>query len=102
MKQNELLAKTDISKALGKLEGWSTNPKTTKLSFVRTFENHLNALNFIEQVTHYAQELNHHPDITFTYKKVKISLSTHTVKGITQKDIALAKKIGSIRKGEHA
>jgi 4a-hydroxytetrahydrobiopterin dehydratase len=47
----------------------------------------------INAVGHLAEAAWHHPDITASYAWVEVRLTTHTAKGITGKDIALARKI---------
>ena len=47
----------------------------------------------INTVGHLAEAAWHHPDITASYAWVEVRLTTHTAKGITGKDIALARKI---------
>jgi len=44
-----------------------------------------------------AERENHHPDILIEYCKVTITLSTHDVGGITEKDYNLAKLIDHIK-----
>lgn len=82
---------------LKQLPNWSVNPKGTVLTHTRQFKNHIDALVFIARITVLAQVADHHPDITFTYKKVKLSLTTHDLKGLSKKDIDLAKKINGIK-----
>jgi 4a-hydroxytetrahydrobiopterin dehydratase len=88
-----LLNKKEIAKAIKKLPDWSTNPKETAITHTRTFKNHIDALVFIARVTVHAQVLLHHPEILFTYSKVRITLTTHDAKGLTAKDFELANKI---------
>lgn len=40
-----------------------------------------------------AEEANHHPDITLTYTDLVVTLSSHDVRGITSRDIDLARQI---------
>ncbi|MDD3662386.1 MAG: 4a-hydroxytetrahydrobiopterin dehydratase [Candidatus Pacebacteria bacterium] len=66
---------------------------------VFTFNNFLEAIDFVNKVALLAEKNKHHPDIEiFSYKKVKIKLSTHD-KGnqITQKDIELSLEIDKIK-----
>ena len=96
MKKPVALKKSELTKALKSLPSWSLNPKGTVLSQTFTFNNHLDALVFIARITVHAQVLDHHPEILFTFKKLKVSLTTHDVKSVTKKDIELAKKISAI------
>jgi 4a-hydroxytetrahydrobiopterin dehydratase len=50
----------------------------------------------INAVGHLAEAAWHHPDITASYAWVEVRLSTHTAKGITDKDFQLAKKIEEV------
>ncbi len=50
----------------------------------------------INTVGHLAEAAWHHPDITASYAWVEVRLMTHTAKGITQKDLELARKIEDV------
>jgi 4a-hydroxytetrahydrobiopterin dehydratase len=50
----------------------------------------------INAVGHLAEAAWHHPDITASYAWVEVRLTTHTAKGITGKDLALAAKIEEV------
>lgn len=50
----------------------------------------------INTVGHLAEAAWHHPDITASYAWVEVRLVTHSAKGITGKDLALAKKIEDV------
>jgi 4a-hydroxytetrahydrobiopterin dehydratase len=47
----------------------------------------------VNAVGHLAEAAWHHPDIVASYPSVEVRLQTHTAKGITEKDFALARKI---------
>jgi 4a-hydroxytetrahydrobiopterin dehydratase len=50
----------------------------------------------INTVGHLAEAAWHHPDITASYAWVEVRLQTHSAKGITEKDLALAAKIEEV------
>lgn len=50
----------------------------------------------INTVGHLAEAAWHHPDITASYAWVEVRLQTHSAKGITEKDFALARKIEEV------
>lgn len=58
----------------------------------RTFEfaDFVTALAFVNQVGAIAEELEHHPDILLTWGKATISVWSHDVSGITDRDFTLA------------
>ncbi len=50
----------------------------------------------INTVGHLAEAAWHHPDLTASYAWVEVRLQTHSAKGITEKDVALARKIEEV------
>jgi len=50
----------------------------------------------VNTVGHLAESAWHHPDMSISYAFVIIKLVTHSAKGITDKDFALAKKIEEV------
>lgn len=50
----------------------------------------------VNTVGHLAEAAWHHPDMTLSYAWVEVRLMTHTAKGITPKDLALAAKIEEV------
>ena len=47
----------------------------------------------VNTIGHMAEAAWHHPDLTVSYALVIVKLSTHSAKGITDKDFALAGEI---------
>ena len=55
------------------------------------------ALAFVLEVGKLAEAANHHPDIDIRWRKVHLSLTSHDAGNvITDKDVALAKKINEL------
>ncbi|WP_166146093.1 4a-hydroxytetrahydrobiopterin dehydratase [Methylosinus sp. RM1] len=50
----------------------------------------------VNTVGHLAEAAWHHPDIAASYAFVEVKLMTHTAKGVTDKDFALARKIEEV------
>lgn len=50
----------------------------------------------VNAVGHLAEAAWHHPDMTLSYAWVEVRLMTHTAKGITAKDLELAKKFEEV------
>ncbi len=50
----------------------------------------------VNTVGHLAEAAWHHPDLTVSYAYVIVKLMTHTAKGVTDKDFALARKIEDV------
>lgn len=54
------------------------------------------SLMVVTTVGHLAEKAWHHPDLTVSYAFVIVKLVTHSAKGITDKDFALARKIEEV------
>ncbi len=54
------------------------------------------SLMVVNTVGHLAEAAWHHPDLTVSYAFVIVKLATHSAKGITDKDFALAHKIEAV------
>jgi len=50
-------------------------------------------MQFVNRVAQVAQEENHHPDIEISYNKVHLTLSTHSIGGLSRNDFIVAAKI---------
>jgi len=83
---------TDI---LGELEGWERQGEAITKTY--TLKGWKAAMAFANKVADAATAADHHPDIHIErYKYVRIVLTTHITKGISQADIDLAKAIDAL------
>jgi 4a-hydroxytetrahydrobiopterin dehydratase len=48
---------------------------------------------FVNRVATLADDADHHPDIDIRYDRVTLTLSTHSARGITDKDLKLAEQV---------
>lgn len=69
-----------------KREGWALRRTVTRNDFA-------DAIKFVNRVAELAEEADHHPDISISWKTVELTLSTHSAGGITQLDLDLAGRI---------
>ena len=56
------------------------------------FSNFRKALDFTNAVGELAEEQNHHPDIFLAWGKVKVTIWTHKIDGLTESDFVFAAK----------
>ena len=59
-------------------------------------ENFRKALDFTNQVGELAEQQNHHPDIYLAWGKVKLTLWTHKIDGLTESDFVFAAKVNQM------
>ena len=57
------------------------------------FDDFMQGIRFLNHVARYAEKMNHHPDVSINYNKVRLSLTTHDEGGLTRKDFRLARRI---------
>jgi 4a-hydroxytetrahydrobiopterin dehydratase len=62
------------------------------------FENFRQALDFTNKVGELAEQQNHHPDIYLAWGKVKLTLWTHKIDGLTESDFVFAAKVNQLGK----
>ena len=81
----------NFSKKFDEMDGWE---KTSdgRDAFVKLFKfsDFKKAFSFMTCVALKAENLNHHPEWENVYNKVKITLTTHDVSGISKLDYDLA------------
>jgi len=63
------------------------------------FKDFREALDFTNAVGALAEGQNHHPDILLSWGKVRITVWTHTIDGLSEGDFILAAKVESLPKG---
>ncbi len=90
--------KDDIEKHLKTVKDWKLITETIEKNY--KFTDFTQAIEFVNHVADIAEQENHHPDILlWSWNNVKISLSTHSVKGLTEKDFSIASKIDALGSG---
>lgn len=62
-----------------------------------TFKDFAEALAFTNKVGALAEKADHHPDIALSWGKVKVTLWTHSVGGLSEKDFLFASKCELIK-----
>ena len=67
-----------------------------RLSKVFKFKNYRKSFAFVSQVSMLAEKKNHHPEIILDFGSVTISLISHDVQKITERDLELATQIDKI------
>lgn len=61
-----------------------------------SFRNFREALSFVNQIGQLAEQQGHHPDIYLAWGKVKLTIWTHKIDGLTESDFIFAAKIDKL------
>ncbi len=83
----------EIRSACGELSGWEADVEAPSIAREYQFPTFSAAVRFVDFVAELAEAADHHPDIDVRYNRVRLTLSTHSAGGVTEKDIALARAI---------
>lgn len=92
----EKLSATAREAALASLPDWSYQPDTDAIVREFGFADFSHAFAFMTRVALLAEKTGHHPEWSNVYDTVTITLSTHDVGGLSEKDIAMAGKIDAL------
>lgn len=91
----EKLSQLQIQEGLRDAEGWEFIDNSIRKTFkTKGFPQ---TMGLVAAIGSLCQQHDHHPDyLTMKYSSVEVSFSTHSVKGITLKDLQIAKDINSL------
>jgi 4a-hydroxytetrahydrobiopterin dehydratase len=83
-----------IEEALAELDSWTV--ESGKLHREYRFRDFVQAFGFMTQVALVAERSTHHPEWSNVYNRVVVDLTTSEARGITQKDLDLAREMEQI------
>lgn len=84
-------SEAEIATKLQALPGWYYEDGWIRRQYKT--DGWLTTLALVNTIGFLAEAAYHHPDLTVTWAKVWVKLSTHSAGGITDKDFELARKI---------
>ncbi len=84
----------ELVRGLTELKGWTVEEGKMVKQF--GFKTYKDGLVFAVSVGYLADMLDHHPDMEVGFQSVKVSLSTHSVGGLSPFDMELAKRIDGL------
>jgi 4a-hydroxytetrahydrobiopterin dehydratase len=85
---------SEIQEALAELDSWTV--ESGKLHREYRFRDFVRAFGFMVQVALLAERSSHHPEWSNVYNRVVVDLTTSEARGITQKDLDLAREMEQI------
>ena len=91
-----VLSEARRDEALAGLPGWSFEAERGGIAKSFRFRDFADAFAFMTRVALEAEKADHHPDWTNVWNRVDIFLTTHSAGGLTERDIALARRVEEI------
>ena len=85
------LSESEINDRLKELPGWFLQDGWIRRNFKT--DGWPTTLMLVNAIGYLAEAAYHHPDLSVTWGKITVKLSTHSAGGITDKDFELARKI---------
>jgi 4a-hydroxytetrahydrobiopterin dehydratase len=90
----EVLDAEAVRDGLDGLDGWTGHPAAISRTVeLRSFPD---AIAVVDRVAVVAEEFNHHPDIDIRWRTLTFRCATHSVGGVTPRDVELARRIDEI------
>jgi len=80
----------EAQRYLASLPGWNILDNTIGKDY--KFRSYLEGLDFANKIGHIAEEQDHHPDILIGWRRVRLTLTTHSIKGLSENDFIMAAK----------
>lgn len=80
-----------LAQALKDMPGWELRDDGLAITRSFRFENFRQAFAFMTECAMWAEKLDHHPEWFNVYSRVDVTLTTHDAKGVTERDLRLAK-----------
>jgi 4a-hydroxytetrahydrobiopterin dehydratase len=88
------LTEAEIQSQLASVPGWALDNQTLTQTF--KFKDFIEAIAFVNRLVDPAEAAGHHPDISVSYNKVAIALTTHDAGGLTSLDFDMAQTISKL------
>ena len=90
------MSREDAQKYLKEIPGWALTGDSIVREF--RFRSYLKGLEFSYSLGKVAEEQGHHPDILIGWRRVRVTLTTHDIKGLSENDFIMAAKAEKIFK----
>jgi 4a-hydroxytetrahydrobiopterin dehydratase len=90
----ELLSDEEIAGGLERLDGWERDGDAIRKTFDRG--DFVGSVEFVRALVEPAEEMGHHPDLSVSWSKVEVTITTHSEGGLTGNDFELAARIDDL------
>jgi len=85
------MSQAQAATMMDQVPGWELGDNTLSRRF--RFKGFREAMAFVNRVADLAEEEGHHPDIYISWNRVRLDLTTHAIKGLSDNDFIMAAKI---------
>lgn len=76
--------------------GWAMVSGRDAIEKEYKFKDFADAMGFMTRAAIWAEKWNHHPEWFNVYNKVRVTLTTHDVDGLSTQDVKLARKMDGL------
>ena len=84
------MSREEAENYLKEAQGWSHIDNKIEKEF--KFPPYLNGLEFAYNIGKIVEQEGHHPDILIRWRRVRLALTTHAIKGLSENDFIIAAK----------
>jgi 4a-hydroxytetrahydrobiopterin dehydratase len=88
------LTKEEVAGLMVQVPGWEL--EENKLTRRFKFHDFKESIAFVNRVAAIAEEEGHDPDIHISWNRVRLDLTTHAIKGLSENDFIMAAKISGL------
>ncbi|MGN6608609.1 MAG: 4a-hydroxytetrahydrobiopterin dehydratase [Jatrophihabitans sp.] len=88
------LTDDQLAAALAERPGWTGS--AAGLQRTIEFADFLTAVRFIDELAPHCERLDHHPDLRLSWRRVELTLVTHSTGGVTALDVELAAVVDDV------
>jgi 4a-hydroxytetrahydrobiopterin dehydratase len=94
LKNDVPFSRPEAESLMREIHHWTLEDRTIMREF--RFNDFRQAMDFTNRIAAIANQEDHHPDLFISYNKVRVTLSTHKINGLTLNDFIVAAKIDRV------
>ncbi|MBV0934344.1 4a-hydroxytetrahydrobiopterin dehydratase [Marinobacterium weihaiense] len=87
------LTREEITPYLQQLDGWALSDNASRIARDFAFADFNTALTFVNHVGRIAEEMGHHPEVSFGWGHARVEIWTHKIGGLHENDFVFAARV---------
>jgi 4a-hydroxytetrahydrobiopterin dehydratase len=95
-KKTAPLLPQEVAKLEAQVAGWIVADDARSIYKEFVFDDFDQNMMFVNQIAELAETEGHHPDLNISYNKLRVTLTTHAINGLSENDFILASKIDEL------